>query len=130
MFTNIGTMTLQSHIETIPLLPALLFLHTRAMNTIRKCKVLNKQNKSTLYQCDALRVLLLKGSPLERASLYGKLIKDKVLQRAPLHFFSTLVDMKSEKLSTLLSWSMGTVHAYFAKQQYKKMPSDWPHSRQ
>lgn len=88
------------------------------------CTVLKQAEKYSLNKCDNLKVLVLKGTPVERARMHGELMNSE-LKRDAMNYFSERIFQEVEDANFIVRGVFKSIYNSWVEKFHKKTPQNY-----
>jgi len=88
------------------------------------CQVVKQTEKLMLSQCDRLKVLTLKGTPVERAKMHGELMNSEI-KRDVFNYFSERIFTEVEDANFIVRGVFKSIYNTWVEKFHKKTPKNF-----
>lgn len=89
-----------------------------------ECLLVKQTEKMNLNKCDHLKILTLKGTPVERARMHGELMNEEI-QRDPMNFFSERIFQEVEDANFIVRGIFKSIYNNWIEKFYETTPDNY-----
>jgi len=89
-----------------------------------ECQIIKQSEKMSLNKCDNLKILTLKGTPVERARMHGELMNEEI-QRDSMNFFSERIFQEVEDANFIVRGIFKSIYSNWIAKFYDSTPDEY-----